>query len=104
MHDGDRALRWFARALPREFRDRVFEPALADLRLDEAGGERRRWARVTLALECMRLGLPQYLWRRRRPTRAAIALGVGAIVVTLVAVRLRYAAQWKAESLQAPRP
>ena len=102
--DRDRVLRWFARVLPREFRERVFEPALADLQLGEAAGTRRPWARTMLALECLRIGLPQYLWRRSRPTRTAVALGVAAIVVTLVAVQRRYVAQWKAESPQARRP
>jgi hypothetical protein len=104
MRDRDRVLRWFAGVLPREFKERVFEPALADLQLDEAAGTRRRWARTRLALECARIGLPHYLWRRSRPTRAAVALGVAAIVVALVAARLRYGEQWKAESPQARRP
>lgn len=107
MPDGGVGLRWLARVLPREFRERVFEPALADLRLDEATHGRRDWARVTLVLECLRIGLPQYLWRRRRPTRAALLLGATAVVVAVAAMRARYGARtarWRAESLPTQRP
>ena len=99
MPDRVRSLRWLARLLPREVRERVFEPALADLRLDESAAGRRRWARLMLGLECLRIGLPQHLWRRRRPTRAALVLGATAIVVALAVSRLHYAARWRAESL-----
>jgi len=102
MPDRDRALRWLSRVLPREFRERVFEPALADLRLDEAESRAGRWARLALAAECLRVGLPQYFWRRRRPTRITLALGLAAIVVAFAVARLRYAASradaWQSES------
>jgi hypothetical protein len=103
MPERDGSLRLIARMLPREFRERVFEPALADLHLDEAGLVARRWARVLLALECLRIGLPQHFWRRHRPTRAAVILVATAFVVAVAAARLRYAASWRAESGQAPR-
>jgi hypothetical protein len=94
MGGSERSLRLFAHLLPRGFRERVFEPALADIRLNEADGTRRRWARAVLVVECLRLGIPQHLWRRGRPTRAAVALGVAAIIVLVVAVRRRYAGNW----------
>jgi len=98
MRRADRALALFARALPLEFRERVFEPALADIRLSDADGTSRRWARTVLVIECLRLGVPRYLWRRGRPTRAAFALVAVVLLVVLAAARLRYAAQWKEEA------
>jgi hypothetical protein len=95
----DRALRWLSLLLPREFRERVFQPSLADMHLDEAAAGPRRWARLELAVACLRIGLPLHFWRRSRPTRVALALGVMAIVVAFVVARLHYAAQWRAESL-----
>jgi hypothetical protein len=100
---GDRALRWLSRLLPSEFRVRVFEPAVADLHLDESEQGLRRWARLALAIECLRIGLPQHLWRRRRPTRFAVAVGVAAIVVALVFVGL-HAATWPPEPGRAVKP
>jgi len=90
----DRLVRGFAHLLPREFRERVFEPALADIRLDELT-RRRPFARVILAVECLRLGLPQHVWVRRRPTRLGITVAVAVAVALLVVGRLRYAAHWK---------
>ena len=78
MADSDRVLRMMSRLLPRELRERVFEPALADLLASEAGASRTpRWrlARLVLVLECFRLSIPQLLWRRRRPTLVARRLG-----------------------------
>jgi len=97
MRSADRVLAWFARALPREFRERVFEPALADIRLGDADGTSRRWARAALVVECLRLGMPRHLWRRGRPTRTAFAVVVVALLVVLAAARRNYAAQWKDE-------
>jgi hypothetical protein len=97
MRTDDRVLRRFAHVLPREFRERVFEPALADIRLDELT-RRRPFARLILAAECLRLGLPQYVWARRRPTKLGITLAVAIAVAMLVGARLRYAAQWKDEA------
>jgi hypothetical protein len=102
MRTDDRVLRRFAHVLPREFRERVFEPALADIRLDELT-RRRPFARLILAAECLRLGLPQYVWARRRPTKLGITLAIAATVAVgvIVGVRLRYAAQWKTEATRA---
>ena len=103
MVDRDRFLRAFARLLPREFRERVFEPALADIRLDEST-LRRPFARAILVVECVRLGVPQHVWRRGRPTIAAVALVVALALSAFVVVRLRYAAEWKADAVHSARP
>ncbi|HEV8410474.1 MAG TPA: hypothetical protein VGQ30_08190 [Gemmatimonadaceae bacterium] len=86
-----------ARALPREFRERVFEPALADIRLADAGGKPRRWARAVLVVECARLGLPRHIWQHGRPTRAAFAVLTVVLLGLLASARLRYAAEWREE-------
>ena len=88
-------LRAFARLLPREFRERVFEPAWADLQLDErqpAAAQRLSWVgSLVLVAECVRLGLPQYLWRRGRPTRLAVGTLALLVVVSLLVLRRNYA-------------
>lgn len=93
MGRSDATLRIVARLLPGEFRERVFEPALTDLQLDEADPARRSnhaLGRIALVAECMRLGVPQFFWYRRRPTRLTIGL-VGMFVVTMIVVqRLNY--------------
>ncbi len=89
-----RLVRAFARILPHEFRERVFEPAWADILLveHEAGGEGRGAfrARCVLVLECLRLGLPQLVWHHGRPTRlarrGAVALAVIAALLLLMRV------------------
>jgi hypothetical protein len=100
---GERTLRLLSRLLPREFRARVFVPALSDLHLDEAEGKSGRWARLGFAIACLRIGLPQYLWRRRRPTRFAMAMGVAAVVVVVVLARL-HATPWPPETVRAAKP
>jgi hypothetical protein len=100
MRNSDRLLRGLARVLPREFRERVFEPALADIQLDEVTTP-RPFARTILLVECFRLGMRQHLWHRGRPTGIAVALVVMLVVGALVASRLRYAADWKAEAARA---
>jgi len=91
-----RRLRLVARVLPGEVRERVFEPALADLLLDHAergAGQAQSSRRLTLAglvlvLEAFRIGLPAYLWRAGSPTRAGrvvvALLMVGAMLLVLV--------------------
>ena len=95
MARSDAWLLAFARLLPAEFRERVFEPALADLRLGEnqtIGRPPSAWmSRFVLVAECLRLGTPQLLWRRGRPTRLATVV-VGLLgVVSLLLLRWSYA-------------
>ena len=92
MASSDAGLRFFAWLLPAEFRERVFDPALADLRRDELSGEPRPWGRAVLVAECLRIGLPQYFWSRGRPTRLTIAVVSTLAVVVLL---LRRAYGWK---------
>ena len=87
------------RLVPREFRERVVEPAWADLALEEHASPPRLagalLARVILVLECLRLGLPTLVWNRGRLTRFARAgLVVMLLIVTalLIARRRAYAA------------
>jgi hypothetical protein len=96
----DRAIRFAARALPREFRERVFEPALADLRINENGAPSNGLERLFLMLECLRIGLPQHVWRRGRPTRLGLTLACALLLVGFVAVRLHYAAEWRADEMR----
>src|SRR5262245_7242743 len=97
MPDSDRIVRGLARALPKEFRERVFEPALSDIQLDELT-RRRPLARALLVFECFRLGVPLYFWRRGRPTVVTVALLIALVLGAAVSVRLRYAAEGKAEA------
>jgi hypothetical protein len=93
MADSDRVVRMISRILPRELRERVFEPALADLHVSEAGSPptpRRRLARLVLVLECTRLSIPRLLWRRRRPTRLAIGMLVMLMLFRLLVARQGY--------------
>jgi hypothetical protein len=91
----DAVLQGFARLLPCEFRERVFEPALTDLWLDEddtnARGSRRWIARLVIVAECLRLGIPQLVWRRGHPTRLGGALLATMLVVALLVQRHNYA-------------
>ena len=94
MARNDRLLQALARLLPKEFRERVFEPAWADIRLDESRAAARRrtaWmVRLVLVAECLRLGLPQLLWHRGRPTRFAAAALLLILVVSLLVARSNY--------------
>ncbi len=78
-------LRLIALVLPREFRERVFEPALADLLLAEqdvpASWRRAFLARIVLLVECLRIGLPRFVWERGRLTRLARAVLVVLLVI-----------------------
>ena len=83
---------------PREFRERVVEPAYNDLIAEEltSGQDRKRrstpfraWSRVGLVLSCFRVGLPRFFWNAGRPTVLAnvialsvIFLGVFVLVVS----------------------
>lgn len=93
----DRLLHLVARALPREFRERVFDPALADLHLAEGRAPRRGFSRLLLMAECLRIGLPQHVWLRGRPTRFGLTLVCALVAITLLVARLHYAAEWRAQ-------
>ena len=88
-----------ARCLPREFRERVFDPAIEDHRLEVATkglGVTRRLAReLWFVAECLRLGVPQFLWRRGQRTPAgriaALLVLVGSGVVWVGVMRAGYA-------------
>lgn len=89
-------LRAFGRLLPKEFRERVWTPAWEELR----GGELSRGARwpaklagrAILFAEGIRLGMPQYVWRRGRLTGAGKAILVVLLLAALVIQRSRYPA------------
>ncbi len=89
-------LRALARVLPSEFRERVYEPALSDLEFEEArsgaAGLARWLPRAVFVGECLRLGIPQLVWRRGRPTRFATALLAVIVLAALVIQRINYAA------------
>ena len=90
----------WTRVLPGEFRERVVEPAWADLRLAERSGTtwtRALAARAILILECARIGLPQHFWYHGRPTRAARVGLVVVAVLMMLAMRIMYVrAHWPA--------
>jgi len=95
--DSEALLGCFARLLPRELRERVFEPALADLHFDERSHRRGRWRRVAsrliLVAECVRLVASRLVWRRRRPTRLSLAFLLALALVALAIQRAQYANQ-----------
>ncbi|HXT14200.1 MAG TPA: hypothetical protein VN706_01135 [Gemmatimonadaceae bacterium] len=87
--------RVLARVLPRDFRERVFEPALADLRREEQSRHStlaRVIGRATFIAECLRLAAPLLVWRRGQFTRLAIALAAIAVLVAFVIQRQHYIA------------
>jgi hypothetical protein len=99
----DRILRLVARVLPREFRERVVEPALADLRIAGTGAQNCLGTALFLG-ECLRIGLPQHFWRRGRPTRFGVTVVCALVLIVFVTMRLRYAPAWRAEATRAATP
>lgn len=87
-----------ARLLPRVFRERVLEPAYADLLLEERvrrpGGGRHLASRCAFVAECLRLGLPAWLWWGGKPTRLSAGVAAGfvvfALLIWVVATNVRY--------------
>ena len=94
MRRSETLLGVFARVLPREFRERVFEPAVADLLLAEhaqAPGNPARWcARAGLVGACLSVGLPRLIWSRGRPTRFACVVLLATAVTALAIQRAHY--------------
>ena len=90
-----RALRTFAKLLPTEFRERVFDPALAEIELHERLHPDERttpWAsRAVLVIECLRLSSPQLIWSHGRITRIGISLLAAAGCIAVVLQRIHYA-------------
>ena len=92
MGRNGRSLPLFSRLLPREFRERIFAPAWADVLLEEQQSGAYRGhvvlARVVLAMECLRLGLPQLVWHRGRLTRLARGVAVALVAVAVLMILL----------------
>ena len=107
MRRSETLLGVFARVLPREFRERVFEPAVADLLLAEhaqALGKPARWrARAGLIAACLRIGLPRLIWSRGRPTRFAWIFLLAAAVTALAIQRANYRHDRPPSSSAVPR-
>ena len=89
-------LRALPRLLPQEFRERVLEPALADVEHEERSSRvrrSRRWLALTILIaECLRLGVPQFVWRRGRPTRLGLSVLAVILLLILLIQRSRYVA------------
>lgn len=87
--------RWdrIRRLLPTHARERLFDPAIADLEaahLRNGRGMPSRFQVSVVALDCLRLVVPRAFVRDRRPTRAAWIL-VGVLVALAVLSLLRSA-------------
>ena len=83
---GTPVLPWTSRLLPRVFREQVIVPAYADLLLEEGRirGFRRLFSRGAFVVECLRLGLPAWLWWQGRPTRLFGGIAAGVVVFALL--------------------
>lgn len=85
----DTMLLWLGRILPREFVDRVAEPALSDeLHHWSASGRVPLLGRTRFLCSCFLVGAPQLLWARRRPTGVALFLAGSALAVLIALVLL----------------
>ena len=93
MRGKDRFLVAVSHMLPREIRERIFEPALDDVWMREAANPNSRhrvFDRVVLVLECSRLGMTHLVWQRRRPTRLVLAAGAAIALAMLFIARMNY--------------
>ena len=98
MHSGDGSpastvsrWRWLGRLLPRDVRERVFEPAFADLTygwLTAADGRVPFGVRAFgTFLGCARIAIPRVVVRDRRLTRfGKVVVWGGAVIVLLMLV------------------
>ncbi len=96
----------FVRVLPREFRERVVEPAYNDLLVEELAVSRNGknetapypiWSRVGFVLSCFRVGLPRFFWHAGRPTvlmsLIALTMLVAGLLVFVVGPMVVYGPQ-----------
>ena len=88
MRDASGVQAWlrFGRFLPRQIRERVYEPACRDAYIEAAGegrGESRPWTLIGMALDSLRVGFPFLFIHRRRLTRMG-RLTLAAVFVVLV--------------------
>jgi hypothetical protein len=91
MSGKDRLLVAMSYVLPREIRERIFEPALDDVWMREASEPRPRhrvFDRVVLVFECSRLGMMHLMWQRRRPTRFVLAASAAVALAMLLIARI----------------
>jgi len=80
-------LMWLGRILPTEFVDRVAEPALTDeVHHWSAKGRVPLLGRTRFVCSCLLVGMPQFFWARRRPTRVTVFLASSAVVVLIAFV------------------
>lgn len=91
------ALERFGRLLPRSFRERVFEPAVADLVLTNRANHRERrpgaLAQLSLIMTCLWVLVLQIAWQQptpRRPLRVARNVVLLLVVTWYVILRIRY--------------
>lgn len=85
----DTMLLWLGRILPREFVDRVAEPALSDeVHHWSANGRVPLLGRARFLCSCLLVGAPQWFWARRRPTRVTLFLAGSALAVLIALVLL----------------
>lgn len=80
-------LRLLGRLLPREWRERFFEPAFYDLFVEGAHRRGHFGLRVLLmTLDCMRVGVASTLIQQRRPTRTAWVMLLLVTATTLLGI------------------
>lgn len=89
-------LEGFARLLPRTFRERVFDPALADLVLTHRAEQARRpgaLAQLALVACCTWVLVSQIAWRQitpRRPVRLVRTVALAVLLASYLIFRTRY--------------
>ena len=89
---------WLGRLLPRDFVQRVVEPAWEDERTVWLGAGREPFlARTRFFVSCLWVGIPGVFWRAGRPTRTTMLMA-GSAVVVIVALL------WLAPMLYRPYP
>ena len=80
-------LLWLGRILPREFVDRVAEPALTDeVHHWSARGHVPLLGRTRFLCSCLLVGAPHLFWAHRRPTSVTLFLAGSAMAVLIAFV------------------